>query len=508
MDSIFYLSLLAGVVFGGVLVNLTLGAASRWRRKYPPGPRRLPIIGNAHQVPKDQPWETFGTWSKSYGNMVYLDLMGQPAVVLNSRQLASELLDKRSAIYSDRPVLEMASLCGYSNLMVLSQYGEGWKQQRKIACREFLPTTVKKHFPFQEKVMRELVRSIVADPSSIRKEIAYRMGVVIMRMTYGYALTGKDDHFLQNAVEAVDNFKGISNPGQWLVDVIPAMKHLPRWVPGTSFFRTAERYSKDLMSACFDPFRWAQANLATGHSLLPNLVGDMLDEGTLSASDAKILPWSALSMFGGALDTNVGTVMSFLLFMIHNPDIQAKVQAELDKVVGKHRLPSITDRPDLPYLRSVITESLRVGCPPPLCVPHALSRDDEYNGYFLSKGTWILPNIWQMCHDPADYPDPFVFRPERYNNDDAEMEKLKSVVFGFGRRVCAGRDFGESGIFVIAATLLATCDILPGLDENANVVMPEIAFTNGSIREPKPFTTRFKPRSSEAASLLAEISSD
>ena len=97
--------------------------------------------------------------------------------------------------------------------------------------------------------------------------------------------------------------------------------------------------------------------------------------------------------------------------MILNPDVQMKAQLELDSVIGADRLPVINDREDLPYLRSVVAEVYRFAPAVPLCmsmfismfdthseitpgVPHASNQDDVYEGYFLPKGTWIMPNIW------------------------------------------------------------------------------------------------------------------
>lgn len=88
-----------------------------------------------------------------------------------------------------------------------------------------------------------------------------------------------------------------------------------------------------------------------------------------------------------------------------------------------------------------------------------------------------------MLHNPEEYPNPEEFMPERYNGKDSEMEKVKDVVFGFGRRVCPGNHFAEGTFFSIIATTLATCDILPGLDENGKVKMPDPnAYTSTTIR--------------------------
>ncbi|KAF8157680.1 cytochrome P450, partial [Pholiota molesta] len=112
-------------------------------------------------------------------------------------------------------------------------------------------------------------------------------------------------------------------------------------------------------------------------------------------------------------------------------------------------------------------------------IPHAASADDTYNGYFIPKGTVIMPNIWHMLHDPDVYADPMQFDPDRFKGDDVEMERAKELVFGFGRRYCSGKDFVEGTLFAVIATTLAACDVLPGLDSKGKEVIPEYAYTNG-----------------------------
>lgn len=141
---------------------------------------------------------------------------------------------------------------------------------------------------------------------------------------------------------------------------------------------------------------------------------------------------------------------NFVFLMIMHPDVQRKAQEELDKVVGRNRLPDLDDRESLPYVSALIKEVLRFYPVAPLGVPHRLTADDVYKGMYLPEGSIVSPNIWYltiaafcyissqtlsraMSRDEKDYaPDPDVFRPERYL--EAELRDPSLYVFGFGRR--------------------------------------------------------------------------
>jgi cytochrome P450 len=127
--------------------------------------------------------------------------------------------------------------------------------------------------------------------------------------------------------------------------------------------------------------------------------------------------------------------------MVHFPDVQRRAQAEIDRVVGKSRLPEFHDRPVLPYLEAMLLETLRWHVITPLAVPHRAIRDDEYRGYHIPAGATVTPNIWAILHDPVLYPDPFEFKPERFL--DARQENVTfsqqpdptiAGTFGYGRR--------------------------------------------------------------------------
>lgn len=80
--------------------------------------------------------------------------------------------------------------------------------------------------------------------------------------------------------------------------------------------------------------------------------------------------------------------------MAIHPELQAKAQEEIDTVIGTHRLPTLSDRKEMPFCDRLVKEVLRWGVVGPLGVPHVSNKDDEYNGYFIPKGTIIVANIW------------------------------------------------------------------------------------------------------------------
>ncbi|KIJ41535.1 hypothetical protein M422DRAFT_209254 [Sphaerobolus stellatus SS14] len=111
-----------------------------------------------------------------------------------------------------------------------------------------------------------------------------------------------------------------------------------------------------------------------------------------------------------------------------------------------------------------------------------------------------------MLHDPEVYADPMEFKPERYNNDDTEMQKINDLVFGFGRRACPGSHFAFGTLYSIVLTTLATCDILPALDANGKEIIPNVKYSSGTISFPDKFPLRLRSRSPKAEALLAEVS--
>ena len=170
--------------------------------------------------------------------------------------------------------------------------------------------------------------------------------------------------------------------------------------------------------------------------------------------------------------------------MAIHPDIQKKGQMEIDRLLGGERLPTLADQNDLPYITALVKEVYRWHTPLPISIPKSLIEDDEYKGYHIPKGATIVENVWAVFHDPVMYPEPYVFNPERFLRDgklNSSVRDPDERVFGSSRRICPGKHFANRALFLRFATILATFDIAPGMNERGEVES-EVRFHEGIVR--------------------------
>ena len=172
--------------------------------------------------------------------------------------------------------------------------------------------------------------------------------------------------------------------------------------------------------------------------------------------------------------------------MVAYPEVQERAQAELDTVVGRSRIPTFSDLPNLPYIQAMVKEVLRWRPVLPLSLPHATTEDDWYNGMFIPKGTILLTNLWQCHHDSSSYgEDAASFKPERFLDKDgkivpgpAETREEGHCTYGFGRRICVGRHVSNDSLFVFMATTLWAANFEQVRDEGGKETHLDVAFVD------------------------------
>ncbi|PKY03509.1 cytochrome P450 [Aspergillus campestris IBT 28561] len=501
---------LASVLLGlAVLYVLKQLLSSRTNRTpLPPGPKGKFLIGNLGDLPPPgtKDWEHWAKFKESYGPISSITILGQTIVIINDARTAFDLMEKRSAIYSSRPRMTFAGeLIGWDDITGMQPYSDSFRTYRKVIHRVLgSKATAARFNPLQEVEIRRFLLRVLDRPDDLVQHIRTEAGAVILKIAYGYTIEphGRDP-LVDMANDAMEEFSMAATPGVWLVDTIPWLKHLPGWLPGTGFKKTAAAWRKTLLNTIERPYRFVEEQMSRG-TYAPSYVASLLEEdsGQWTAEDERVAKWTAASLYLGGADTTVSSLACFFLAIARNPDAQRKAQEEIDRVVGVHRLPTYADREKLPYIDALVKETLRWHPVAPMALPHACIQDDMYSGYRIPKGSLILPNIWAMTHDPAVYPDPMEFRPERFLGPTPELNP-HTLSFGFGRRICPGKLLADNTIFLSIVQSLAVFNVskLEGTGE-------ETGFLPGVVSHPEPFQLRVRPRSEAHETLIRTVEAE
>ncbi|KAF7326787.1 putative monooxygenase [Mycena sanguinolenta] len=251
---------------------------------------------------------------------------------------------------------------------------------------------VPRYHTFLESEARLLARDLLQDPSRLAHLISLKAGTILIRISYGHYVSTDDDPFLTLIRASMSVFTRSAAAGVWLVDSIHILKYLPPWLPGTKFLAKAKGWRDIVRKAVWAPYAKSKHSLESGGALLPNTCATALaaiGDG-LSPDLEEQLVWAAGTMTAGGLETLIIGMLNLILALILNPAVQAKAQAEIDTVIGRDRLPTISDQASLPYVRSVVVEVFRLNPPIPLGVFHALSQDDIYQGTQEAKCTTLV----------------------------------------------------------------------------------------------------------------------
>ncbi|KAH9976038.1 cytochrome P450 [Russula compacta] len=356
------------------LITLALFAwyAAKKRLSYPPGPKRLPIIGNLFNMPSREEWVTYKKWSEEFGSdVIHVDVMGSHIVILNPTKAGHELLEKRSAIYSDRFGLDWA--------IGFIPYGPTWRHLRRQAFR-----------PFEQRAVHHLLRNLLASPDNFSRHIRHMAGQVTMSMAYGIQVRPEGDPFPGDAENVLRALALGTSKEASLFDAIPLV-YLPpplsgdqkRWFPGARFKLRAREWCLIVENALQTTFDKVKGELDSG-TASPSIAANMISELDERSSELDI--WSAKAvpgaMYLGGADTTVCGFEIFILAMTWYPEVQRKAHAEIDRVIGYSRLPNDSDQDALPYIQAVLKEFFAGTLSTHfLCIPHRVMQNDVYEGY-------------------------------------------------------------------------------------------------------------------------------
>ncbi|EIW61897.1 cytochrome P450 [Trametes versicolor FP-101664 SS1] len=472
----------------------------------PPGPKGLPLIGNMLDMPASHEWRTFAQWGERWGDIVSVTFLGQPYIILNSAKHALDMLEKKSSIYSSRPIIPVGGeLVGWNRTLALLPYGNKFREYRRLIFQLIgSKKNMERFIPLVEEKTRDFVVEVYQQPTELLKHVRKSAGAIILTMSHGYEVQAENDPFVATVDEAMEQFAICTSPAGFLANIFPALAHIPAWVPGAGFRKVAAAWRRTLDEMCDKPHDFVKQRMANGTDI-PNFTSVNL-EGDITPEREELVKNAASSLYAGGADTTVSAINTFYLAMTLNPEVQKKAQAEIEAVIGTDRLPTTEDRENLPYVNAVLLEVLRWNNVAPLAIPHRVIEDDFHAGYFIPKDSIVIANVWRMLHDPETYADPMSFNPDRFLAAPGKEPETdpRGMVFGFGRRICPGLQLADSSVFLAVAMSLAVFKIEKPV-ENGEVVEPSTEYTAGTVSHPPPYKCEIKPRSAKAEALLHSL---
>ncbi|KAJ7227468.1 cytochrome P450 [Mycena pura] len=484
------------VVFATFAVVLAL--RPRKAKNLPPGPPPTSwLVGNRNQIPKSKPWRWFQELNNQYGPVVYLQVGRTPTIVLGTAQAAWEILEKKSPVTSSRPRFIMGQEIMSNNMRgLMSTNGPFWKRWRRVLHGSFMQKASDTYKPVQSLESKQLMSELTKTPEKYRKHIERSANSVVVVITYGRRVHDiyKDEVVCLNR-DTTNFLISINIPGKYLVESIPALLYLPHfltpWRTAALKHRAIDiEYLTRLVNEVKSKMKNGRAQLSFCRQLLENREkNDMTD---------LEIAYACGTPFGAGADTTTGSLASFMLACAaFGPSFIPKAQKELDAVVGHDRLPTFEDYDDLPYVRAIMNETLRWR---PVAVlggtPHASTEDFVYEGMYIPKGSTIIANLWGIHLNPADFPDPHRFDPERFMSKRDYPGPWQHSSFGYGRRVCPGSYLALNSIFINIARILWGFNLGKARDKNGKAIdVDTFAYTDGFNSAPLPFPISITPRS-------------
>ncbi|XP_064086738.1 methyl farnesoate epoxidase-like [Macrobrachium nipponense] len=445
------------IVVALVLLATLLYFNVRKPEGFPPGPPRYPFIGypflEKHLVHKHM-WRL----SDTYGPVVGIYFGPQRTVIVNGWEAVKEALANEDL--NGRPDnVFIRYRDGGEVKGVMFTEGELWKEQRRFSLHNFRNLGFGKRS--HEAVIHEEVEELIKEIEGTDKGVSLQVKLGVSATNILWALMGgvrfqRNDPRLIDLVESLNKSFRAGEVAGSIVDIIPAIRHI---LPKDANYSVVMEGMNKATAFIAESVEEHKATLDT--SSPRDFIDMFLTEMQRQKGDKettfneKQLVALCSDIFSAGSETGSSSVSFAILFCALHPDVMNRIHEELDSVVGRDRLPSLDDRPQLVYTEAVLTEMLRLRGAAPLTVPHCTMRDTKLQGYNIPARTMVMVNLYSIQMDRQYWGDPENFRPERFLNPDGTLRKDERMIpFGKGRRVCLGESLARMSLFLLFTGLM------------------------------------------------------
>ncbi|XP_033626927.1 cytochrome P450 2J6-like [Asterias rubens] len=444
----------------GLFTLLVLFYMIRRPRNLPPGPIGWPLLGYLPQMAMagQEPQVEFSRLTKIYGNVVSVNIAGKLFVFLHGYDTIKEAFSQHQL--NARPTLHVRGEM-FPGSGVISSSGKTWSELRRFCTTVLRGLGVGKR-SFEENIATEAHVLI----TEMRKEQGapfdpkYLLGNAVLNIICSVVLGKRfqyNDPAFRDILRCTGRvMEGVRSGG--IVEFSPVVSKLTVIPFVRRYVDTVSELVEQMLSL-IDEHNRDYDSAANPRDIIDMFLKEINSKQSLGVESGAIkienLRPVVGDLFVAGSETTNTTLRWSMLYMMAYPDVQHRVQKELDDVTLGNRLPKTTDKPKLPYTEAVLCEIQRCSTIVPLAVPHYSSEDTTLSGFNIPKGTIVISNLWHQHHDPLVWEQPDKFLPERFLDKDGNFSCPREFTpFGIGRRICLGEHLAKMELFIFFTFLL------------------------------------------------------
>ncbi|KAL8229215.1 hypothetical protein R6Q57_014115 [Mikania cordata] len=426
----------------------------------PPGPSRLPIIGNMHLL-GDQPHRSLAKLAETHGPIMSLKLGQINTLVISSASAAKQVLQKQDLAFSTRHVPDASHAQNHAQYSVAwLRVCTEWRTLRRIMNSNIFSNSsleTKQHLRIQ-KVEELIAYCRKASLSNDYVDIglaAFRTSLNLLSNTiFSKDLTDPYEDSGKEFKEVIGNIMVEAGKPN-LVDFFPVLKKID---PQGIRRRLSIHIGKVLV--IFDEL--IEERLQMGRLKQDDVLDvclKMIQDNPDEITQAHIRSLF-LDLFVAGTDTTSSTLEWAMTELLRHPHTMTKAKEELEEVISKGKIVKENDVLRLPYLSCIVKETLRLHPTVPLLLPRKVDKQVNLSGYTIPEGTQVLVNAWAIGRDPTMWDNPLTFKPERFLDSglDVRGQHFNLIPFGAGRRICPGLPLAIRMIPMMLGSLLNNFD--------------------------------------------------
>ncbi|XP_038061892.1 steroid 17-alpha-hydroxylase/17,20 lyase-like isoform X2 [Patiria miniata] len=484
----------ATVCLVAAVVSMTHQHRRHHRRlpNFPGGPHRVPLLGNIPILTgTDKPYVACTELAKKHGDIYSLKLGDDWFLVLNSTELIRAAFVDMAEEFAGRPSLFSTEKLteGYKDIS-FTDYTPEWRHHRRLFSKSLKSFTggTRLESIVHERLgaLEEYLDARLGQEINATYIIDLAVLGILTRLSFGY----ENDDIHEQMMRLIPGDVATLVIGKRMaVDAFHWMKHFSN--KEKKFIKAVSNEFNGLINAEVQRHK---------ETYDPSNIRDMIDELIKSQqeardngdtdldffSDTHISQTIANVLVGGGIGTGQSSYWA-LACMTENPHLQEKVSEVVEGAVGHDRMPALSDRSAIRYVEALVMEALRYASAAPIGVPRTTTRDVNFRGYRIPKGTPVLYNMYAVHFDEKNFEEPFEFKPERFLKEDGSIQHSQSYLpFNIGHRQCLGKTQGEVICFLVYSWLFhryTFTKVPEHQDENLLVQNPMIQ----AARSPKPF---------------------